>query len=137
MGSHHSLELISDLAQVDQLLDWFNSLCPATVSSSDWLRLQLALVEAFTNAVRHAHRDRPRETPIHIELLIADQGVELHLWDWGHPFDLESRIRALPHKIAPDSEGGRGLKLLGSIADELRYERMPDGRNRLILRKTL
>ncbi|MDG2989678.1 ATP-binding protein [Candidatus Synechococcus calcipolaris G9] len=137
MGSHHSLELISDLAQVDQLLEWFNSLCPATVPSSDWLGLQLALVEAFTNAVRHAHRDRPQETPIHIELWVSDQEVELHLWDWGQPFDLESRIRALPHKIAPDSEGGRGLKLLANIADELHYERMTDGRNRLTLRKNL
>lgn len=137
MRSHHSLELISDVAQVDQLLAWFNPLCPGAIPTQEWLGLQLALVEAFTNAVRHAHRDRPKETPIQIELFIDEQNLELRLWDWGHPFDLESRIRKLPQTIAEDSEGGRGLKLLASIADELHYQRMPDERNCLILRKTL
>ncbi|AHB89582.1 anti-sigma B factor RsbW [Thermosynechococcus sp. NK55a] len=132
-----SLTLPSDLTQLEALLAWFNQYRPPTLPLEEWLKLELALAEGFTNAVRHAHRDRPPETPIRIDLCIAETHIELRIWDRGDPFDLGAKLQTLPPQISTDAEGGRGLRLLATIMDELAYQAIEEGGNCLILRKTV
>ncbi|MFN3679320.1 MAG: ATP-binding protein [Thermosynechococcus sp.] len=132
-----SLTLTSDLTQLEALLAWFNQYRPTTLPIEEWLKLELALAEGFTNAVRHAHRDRPTDTPIRIDLSLGETQIELRIWDQGDPFDLMAKLQTLPAQIPLDAEGGRGLRLLATITDELAYQRVGNRGNCLILRKLL
>jgi len=131
-----SVQVTSDLTQLDQVLAWFSQARPPGIQNTIWLQLELALAEAFTNAVRHAHRLSPNSPPVLIELKSNPNALELWVWDHGPDFDLQGKLDTLPEFISPDQDGGRGLKLLQNIASELEYRRMGE-QNCLILRKFL
>jgi serine/threonine-protein kinase RsbW len=52
---------------------------------------QLVVSEAFTNAVRHTHKNLPRKTPIELEITVFNEGLEIKIWDWGEPFDFKAK----------------------------------------------
>lgn len=129
------LEVASDLKALNQVLIWFDQAYTLNIPKKDWLQCQLALAEAFTNAVRHAHRDLPPETPISIEVQLYTHQIEIRIWDSGPPFNLEQRIETLSLKPDYQSGGGRGIVLMHKIADYLSYRRTEDNRNCLLLVK--
>lgn len=86
------------------------------------------LAEAFTNAVRHAHRDCSLETPILIEVCLDDSQLEMRVWDFGPGFDPTQRIKCL-ETIDPEATGGRGIQLISQLADSFEYQRTRDNRN--------
>jgi serine/threonine-protein kinase RsbW len=49
--------------------------------------------EALTNAVRHAHKNRPLETPIELEITVFNEGREIKNWDGGEPFDFQAKLK--------------------------------------------
>jgi len=53
----------------------------------------LAVSEALTNAVRHAHKNRPRESPIEHQITVVNQRLELKIGNWGEPFDLKAKLK--------------------------------------------
>ncbi|MDS3860029.1 ATP-binding protein [Thermosynechococcaceae cyanobacterium BACA0444] len=136
MPLQQTLQVASDLGKLDQVLSWFAQARPEWVQKTIWLQLELALAEAFTNAVRHAHHHSPEPPPVLIELQGTATAVELKVWDHGPTFNLQEKLATLPEQISPDQDGGRGLKLLQNIASELEYRRI-GSQNCLILRKVL
>lgn len=132
-GKAH-LQVNSDLSGLDQVLSWFAQLHQPPIPTSLWIRCQLALAEAFTNAVRHAHRDQPG-LPVDIEVALFPERLEIRVWDQGPPFDLEQRLKNLSERLDLYSGGGRGLKLMKDIADTLSYTRTDDSRNCLLIVK--
>lgn len=126
----------SDLKTLDQILSWFEQLNQPSIPKKVWLQYQLALAEGFTNAVRHAHRDISSEVSVEIEFTIAPQRLELRIWDWGPPFDLEGKLLNLEKKVDQESGGGRGLAILQKISDQLSYTRTDDNRNCLLVAKS-
>jgi len=66
-----ALRVDTTLDALDQVLTWFESFRNAGIPDPIWAECQLALVEGFTNAVRHAHRALPESTPIDIEPLLT------------------------------------------------------------------
>lgn len=86
--------------------------------------LELALVEAMTNVVRHGYAGLPRGT---FRLRLARFGAILSasLADRGLPFDpraVASPPEPDPHDPSTWPEGGFGLPLIRSAADEISYE---------------
>lgn len=134
-----ALRVDTTLDALDQVLTWFESFRNAGIPDPIWAECQLALVEGFTNAVRHAHRALPESTPIDIELLLMPQGLELRIWDQGQEFDLEGFARNLSDPTSPnanlESEGGRGILLMKALSTHLSYSRQADGRNCLLIGK--
>ncbi|NJK37749.1 MAG: ATP-binding protein [Oscillatoriales cyanobacterium RM1_1_9] len=124
----------TSLDSLAEILSWFDRLQPDFVPRSVWLRCQLALAEGFTNAVRYAHQDSPQKQ-IDIEVNFLTQQIEIRVWDYGPPFDLEKKLQSLPTFPDRSAGGGRGLKLLQDIADELSYQRTADQRNCLLIVK--
>jgi serine/threonine-protein kinase RsbW len=118
-----SLQVTSDLESLEAVLLWFDQLRHPGIAEVIWLQCRIALAEGFTNAVRHAHRQQPRDTPIDLQADRFDDRLEMRIWDRGVAFDLLAYIAALPHQIRLDAEGGRGLRLLQDIADRLSYGR--------------
>lgn len=125
----------TDLGLLAQVLAWFNQLHQPSIPQSVWLKCELALAEGFTNAVRHAHFDKPLETPIEIEVTLRKQAIELRIWDYGSGFDLIEQLHDLPEPAAQETSGGRGLKIIEQTADEFSYRAVDEQRNCLIIIK--
>lgn len=101
--------------------------------------LELALVEAATNVVRHAYKGREGAT---IALALGRDGAQMwvSIRDRGSAFDPSS----IPEPEEPDPddpstwpEGGMGLPIMRSACDRLEYLTTPDGENRLTLHFTV
>ncbi|NEP06033.1 MULTISPECIES: ATP-binding protein [Okeania] len=130
------LQVSSDLRENDKVLSWFEQLYQAAIPKTVWLQCELALAEGFTNAARHAHRDLSRETLIDIEVTIFSDHTEIRIWDCGPPFDLEEWLKAQPAQTDMFAPGGRGIKLMYAIADNISYTRSTsENRNCLLISK--
>lgn len=83
--------------------------------------VKLAAEEIFTNFVRHNDTD---SESISIEIDISADSVVLRLVDRGvDPFDPATQPdRCVPRGNREEWEGGFGLHLVRSLADELSYE---------------
>lgn len=87
----------------------------------------LAVSEALSNVIRHAHRNRP-EAFLQIECYQGPDCIEVHILDEGEPFD----VAAVPHLDPGEVRlGGRGVFLMRHLMDELSCERRCEGGNRL------
>ena len=131
------LQVNTDLKALNQVLAWFDQFNCPPVSYQNWLQCQLALVEGFTNAVRHAHQGQPSDRLISLEVAIFTEHVEMKIWDYGAPFNLSQMLQSMPQELDSEAEGGRGLRLMQRLADSLSYTRTLDDRNCLLLIKHL
>jgi serine/threonine-protein kinase RsbW len=131
-----SLNIDSDLRNLATVLAWFEPFRLCLNDDATWQQCRIALVEGFTNAVRHAHRHLPKETPILLEAQVESSILILSIWDKGKPFDLERYLRHLPPS-SRDAEGGRGLRLIRDISDRLDYRRIGESGNCLRIVKQL
>lgn len=87
----------------------------------------LAVGEAFTNIVRHAHRDRPGAR-IQIQCWLHKDALEVRFLDEGTPFDLNAVPHLNPKEIRV---GGRGVYLMRTLMDELSSTPRTGGGNTL------
>jgi len=89
-----SLQLNTDIKAVAQVLSWLEQLDPLPIIPEAVLhQCKLAVVEGFTNAVRHAHKNLPRETPIELEITVFNERLEIKIWDRGKPFDFQAKLK--------------------------------------------
>jgi serine/threonine-protein kinase RsbW len=137
---HFQLQVRSEISALQQVLAWFEqSVLPLLPQQQGW-QCELALTEAFTNVVRHAHQNLPPDTPIELEIDFDRHLLEMRIWDCGSPFDLNSQLQSIDRSnlASLDREGGRGLSLLARLSDEIYYFPALDRqRNCLLLRKQL
>ncbi|MBV8882376.1 MAG: anti-sigma regulatory factor [Chroococcidiopsidaceae cyanobacterium CP_BM_RX_35] len=131
------LRVKSDLTVLNQVQQWFKRFCSRYSIQFSWsenqlYRLNLALAEGFTNAVRHAHHALPPETTIDIDLTLWTDRLEIRIWDQGKPFNPDALEEPAPGTL---QEGGYGWFLLRRLADHVVYERGADGRNCLVIVK--
>ena len=93
--------------------------------------LVLAVGEAVTNVVRHAHRDRPNLS-FEIQCRVSSDTVEIVVCDQGEPFD----INQVPHLHPGELRiGGRGVYLMRALMDEMHCQPTGARGNRLRLVK--
>jgi serine/threonine-protein kinase RsbW len=124
-----TLTLPSDLRLLSVARAFIESACRAArLDAPGTEAIVLALHEALSNVVRHAHRDYP-EASFQIHCYLGRDRIEIHILDEGDPFDLA----AVP-KLDPAEErlGGRGVFLMRTLMDELSCE--PRGQRGNLLR---
>jgi serine/threonine-protein kinase RsbW len=131
------LTVRSELTLLNRVQQWFEQFCLQYVFQFGWsenqlYRVNLALAEGFTNAVRHAHRALPPETTIEIEVSLWADRLEIRIWDHGTPFNPDAI--AEPEPGTPQI-GGYGWFLLRRLTDRVVYERSTDDRNCLLIVK--
>lgn len=145
MLQHYRIRVNSDIYTLAELQEWFQqfqNLLPKTF----WMQCNLVLVEVFTNVVSYAHEGLSEDTPIDIEVNIdqVEKFLELKIWDYGQPFDLQAEIERLSKKAKQNKDfeniddiptGGRGLIIAKTIADQIRYDNV-DGRNCFVMTKS-
>lgn len=137
MEQQDHLTVKSELKLLNQVQQWFEQFCLKYLSPGGWsesqlYRLNLALAEGFTNAVRHAHHALPPETTIDIDVSLFLDRLEIRIWDRGKPFNPDAIREPEPGTL---QVGGYGWFLLRRLADRVVYERTLDGRNCLLIVK--
>jgi serine/threonine-protein kinase RsbW len=132
-----SFQVESKLTHLEEVLSNFESLKRQWIPSKVWLQCQLALAEGFTNAVRHAHGDKPSDTPIKIQINLNSEEIIIRIWDYGKYFQLDDICLCEDENSQRDGIGGRGIRIMQQIANELSYERFPDSRNCLVIKKNI
>jgi serine/threonine-protein kinase RsbW len=85
--------------------------------------LKLALTEACSNSVRHAYGDGEGHVDISFEL--HDDRLVVEVADDGSGFEPESAGKGNDDEL---SEGGLGIAIIRSIADEVEIGGGPQGR---------
>jgi serine/threonine-protein kinase RsbW len=127
------LQVQTDNNALPQILEWFSQLYEPQVPRQIWLRCELAFAEGFTNVVKHAHKGKPPEVPIDLEVTVSEQSIEIRIWDYGEPFDLEEKLKQMLRNQDHDRDWGRGLILMYRIADFLTYTRTADNNGNCLL----
>ncbi|MBW4651242.1 MAG: anti-sigma regulatory factor [Kastovskya adunca ATA6-11-RM4] len=132
------LHVPSDLKFLTIVEGWLLGSLEAEIGDSvDWSRqsnrLRLALVEAYSNVVRHAHRDQPN-IPVLIRLELKNQDIALEIWDYGKGFDLSTYLPPNPHD---KQESGYGWLIMNRLMDRVEYRLQVNGRNCLKLETSL
>lgn len=132
------LHIPSDLRFLDIVEGWLlNSLAIEIGDQVDWSRqssrLRLALVEAYSNVVRHAHRNQP-DLPVILRLELRDGDLAIEIWDHGQGFDLSTYLAPSPEAM---QEHGYGWLILNRLMDRVEYQLQVNGRNCLKLQANL
>lgn len=132
----YHLRVKTELEALKEVLQWFEGLVFPLVPQRIGWQCEVALVEAFTNAVRHAHQNLPKTTPIDLEVKLLPNFLEMRIWDRGQPFDFQAKLRKGEQNVdSIEKEGGRGLQFIKKLTDELQYLNLPNHRNCLVMRK--
>ncbi|AFZ06494.1 putative anti-sigma regulatory factor, serine/threonine protein kinase [Oscillatoria nigro-viridis PCC 7112] len=87
------LQINTDIKAVARVLSWAEQLDPLPIPLVVVHQCKLAVIEGFTNAVRHAHKNLPLETPIELEIMVFKEHLEVKIWDWGEPFDIQAKLK--------------------------------------------
>jgi serine/threonine-protein kinase RsbW len=132
------LHVPSDLKFLNIVESWLLGTLEVELGNQvDWprqaSRLRLVLVEAYSNVVRHAHRDQPN-LPVLIRLELKERDIHLEIWDHGQGFDLSTYLSPTPEDY---QEGGYGWLILNRLMDKVEYRLQVNGRNCLMLEATL
>ncbi len=132
------LHVPSDLKFLSVVESWLlGSLEVELGDSVDWARqsnrLRLALVEAYSNVVRHAHKEQPN-LPVLIRLELKERDIALEIWDHGKGFDLSTY---LPPNPGDKQESGYGWLIMNRLMDRVEYRLQVNGRNCLKLEASL
>ncbi|BAZ66727.1 MAG: anti-sigma regulatory factor [Pelatocladus maniniholoensis HA4357-MV3] len=128
------LHIPSDLKFLGIVENWLLGCLEVQFKESiDWSRqssrLRLALVEAYSNVVRHAHKEQPY-LPVLIRLELKDRDIALEIWDRGEGFDLSNYLPPSPND---KKEGGYGWLIMNRLMDKVEYKLQIDGYNCLKL----
>jgi serine/threonine-protein kinase RsbW len=142
---HANLQTETDIEAMTTVTEWFNQFQRPPLTQMLWMEAQLALLEGFTNAVLHAHRQLDPETPIELEAQLYTEQFQLSIWDHGAPYDFEATLRHLQQLttdatfVPQEREAHWGsillLKLRNQSGWHITYTRQPDQRNCLLIEK--
>ncbi|TAE53689.1 MAG: anti-sigma regulatory factor [Nostocales cyanobacterium] len=132
------LHVPSNLSFVTIVENWLLGCLKVQLGDSlDWSelssRLRLVLIEAYSNAVRHAHKDQP-SLPILLRLEIKDHKLAIEVWDYGQGFDLSNYF---PPHPTEKQEGGYGWLIMNRLMDKVEYSLQINGGNCLKLETTI
>ena len=98
-------------------------------------QIALAVDEACTNVIKHAHKFDSRRM-IDIQIFVDEQKIRITITDKGRGFDV-SRIKDPDlKKFARESRhGGLGIYLIKTLMDDVQYQFTPGVKNQVQLTK--
>jgi serine/threonine-protein kinase RsbW len=108
-------------------------------SEDEALNVELCVVEAASNCIRHAYRGEAGH-PVVARITARRERLEIVVEDEGRPIPEDKReprpIDFDPSHIGSIPEGGRGVFLVHALMDTVEYGR-DGGRNVLVMTKAL
>jgi serine/threonine-protein kinase RsbW len=132
------LQVPSDLRFLTIVEHWLlNSLEVELGEHIDWPRqsnrLRLVLAEAYSNVIRHAHKDQPN-LPVLIRLEVKERDIALEIWDHGKGYSVADYNPPTPEA---KQESGYGWLIMNRLMDNVDYTLQIDGRNCLKLEASI
>ncbi len=132
------LQVPSDIRFLTIVEDWLLSSLEVELGDHvDWARqsnrFRLVLAEAYSNVIRHAHRDKPH-LPVMVRLELKDRDISLEIWDHGTGYEVDNYH---PPKPEDKQESGYGWLIMNRLMDRVDYCLQIDGRNCLKLEASL
>jgi serine/threonine-protein kinase RsbW len=145
---HHSdLQVASDLDEMATVVEWFEQFNCKHLPYEMWIEGQTALLEGFTNVVRHAHSHLSPQTPVDLAAKLDSEYFQISIWDRGDIFNLEAVLEQLNQQTSDrhfnplDREAHWGciflLKLRRDYSWIVSYTREAGDKNCLILKKSI
>jgi serine/threonine-protein kinase RsbW len=123
-----TLTIPTDLRLLGLCRGFIESVCEvAGLDEQTTYAVVLACDEATNNVMRHAHQDSP-QARLQLQCFLLPDGIEIHLFDEGEPFDLATVPHLDPGELRV---GGRGVFLMRTIMDEVSCESLGQRGNRL------
>jgi serine/threonine-protein kinase RsbW len=100
-------------------------------------QIALAVDEACTNVIKHAHNFDSRRM-IDISVLLEDDKIKITVCDKGKGFDVTKLDKPdLSKYIHESRKGGLGIHLMKTIMDSVEYNFNSGAKNQVILTKLL
>ncbi|WP_413163850.1 ATP-binding protein [Capilliphycus salinus ALCB114379] len=132
------LHVPSDIRFLTVVENWLLSSLEVELGNHvDWPRqsnrFRLVLAEAYSNVIRHAHKDQP-DLPIIIRLELQERDIALEVWDSGTGYEMEEYT---PPNPEDRQESGYGWLIMNRLMDRVDYCLQIDGQNRLRLEVSL
>ena len=125
----HRLALLVPLAldNVALVAAAVRGMCLEHLDAEGAASVELALVEACTNAVRHGGKAGRGET-FRLEVRVTDDWIEFVLAEPGDAYDFDGRAMPTvdPEAIETLPEGGFGIPLIKAVMDVAEYRRIGD-----------
>lgn len=144
---HSTLQVTSDLDAMVTVVEWFDQFNCSQLPYQMWIEGQTALIEGFTNVVRHAHSHLNPQTPVELAVTRSAEFFQISIWDQGAIFNLEAELDKLNQKTSDrnfnplDHEAHWGciflLKLRRDYGWKVSYTREPGEKNCLLLNKKI
>ena len=143
--NHLTLSIESDLHDVSLVAVSINAVCRQLgLDETAAYEAELCVVEATTNAVRHAYHCEPGHI-VTVEVLELDDQLHFQISDHGTPMPAHQVERLIHGTPAQDEnttpraalpESGRGLQIMHDLMDAITYT-TTNGTNRLTMKKQL
>lgn len=132
------LQVPSDLRFLTIVETWLLSSLEVELGDHvDWPRqsnrLRLVLAEAYSNVIRHAHKDQPN-LPVMIRLELRERDIDLEIWDQGNGYEMSTYQ---PPQPETKQESGYGWLIMSRLMDRVEYCLQIDGKNCLKLQASL
>lgn len=104
-------------------------------SEDEISQIELAVDEASTNVIKHAHRLNPDKN-VHIKVQMNDRQITIRICDQGTGFDANSIAAPdLIKYIQEAKKGGLGIHLMRNLMDEVSFEQQANSGNCVTLIK--
>ncbi len=98
-------------------------------------QIELAVDEACTNVIKHAHNYEYNKS-IELHVLLDTQKITIKITDRGLGFDVDKVVKPdLQKYIHEARKGGLGIHLMRSLMDEVQFEFNPGVKNQVTLIK--
>ncbi len=132
------LQVPSDLRFLSIVENWLLSSLEVELGEHiDWPRqsnrLRLVLAEAYSNVIRHAHKDQPN-LPVLVRLEVKERDIALEVWDHGRGYTMAAYNPPTPEA---KQESGYGWLIMNRLMDRVDYTLQIDGRNCLKLEASI
>jgi anti-sigma regulatory factor (Ser/Thr protein kinase) len=130
MTLHVNLMIGRDLSELGRAADQLRAWLTGVLDDDSAASVELALVEALTNSIRHGPADSAQ--PIGIFLDVTDEDVVLEIADGSPPMPTlfdgagQQKLELDGYDIDDLAEGGRGLSLIVLSMDEVSFVRSGD-----------
>lgn len=116
------LHVPSDIRFLTVVENWLLSSLEVELGSHiDWPRqsnrFRLVLAEAYSNVIRHAHKDQPH-LPIVIRLELQNRDIALEVWDCGTGYEVGQYT---PPDPEDRQESGYGWLIMNRLMDRVDY----------------
>jgi serine/threonine-protein kinase RsbW len=116
----------SDPDLLPEIEDWIMEIAQeANLNEEKYNHLALSVAEASSNSIVHGNK-ADKNIPLNIEVTYDSEKIEITFSDKGKGFNIDN----VPDPTAPENilkDSGRGIHIMRSFLDDLRYNFSEDG----------